>query len=132
MTERPASCRWCGKPFRRRTTGGRTQLYCRPRCRRDFHAAARSFGLVQLSAGRGSRAEPGSAATATHTLARVPEVGSGYPRQRKAIVVALDVLPEGVADLRRAGWLTGNADDDAVADAVSSLVQRALALRLRP
>jgi hypothetical protein len=65
-------------------------------------------------------------------LAGSEKSGPAYQRDREVIVVALDVLPEGVADLRGTGWLTGDADNDAVADAVLGLVQRALATRLRP
>lgn len=50
------------------------------------------------------------------------------------MILRLGILPNAVDDLRRLGWLNG-ADhrvDAAVLDAVTELVERAIALRLRP
>jgi hypothetical protein len=46
----------------------------------------------------------------------------------------LRILPDALADLRSLGWFgaAGNCNDAAVADAIVGLVERALALRLRP
>jgi hypothetical protein len=79
-----------------------------------------------------TRADPQNSAPATRTLAARPGSGPACARDREVVVVSLDVLPAGVGDLRRAGWLTGRSDDDSVADAVLALLQRALALRVRP
>jgi len=46
------SCYWCDRPFRARQGGGRAQRFCRPPCRRAFHAAARAWALDELAAGR--------------------------------------------------------------------------------
>ena len=45
------SCYWCDRPFRPRRTGGRAQRFCRPGCRRQFHAAARRWTLDAIGAG---------------------------------------------------------------------------------
>src|SRR3954468_19935904 len=44
-------CCWCDRPFRARRTGGRAQRFCRPTCRRQFHAAARRWALEAFDAG---------------------------------------------------------------------------------
>jgi len=46
------SCSWCNQPFRRRQSGGHSQRFCRPSCRRAFHAAARAWTLDALAEGR--------------------------------------------------------------------------------
>ena len=45
------ACVWCDRPFRQRQTGGRLQRFCRPGCRRQFHAAARRWALDAMAAG---------------------------------------------------------------------------------
>jgi hypothetical protein len=50
-TASATSCPWCGRGFRPRVSGGRTQRFCQPRCRRSFHAAARSWALDAVAAG---------------------------------------------------------------------------------
>jgi hypothetical protein len=44
-------CCWCGRPFRARQSGGKPQRFCRPACRRAFHAAARTWVLDVVAAG---------------------------------------------------------------------------------
>ena len=44
-------CYWCDRPYRARRTGGHAQRFCRPRCRRAFHAAARRWALEAIAAG---------------------------------------------------------------------------------
>jgi hypothetical protein len=47
--------------------------------------------------------------------------------------LSLSVLPDVIKDLGRLGWLGGSQRlDDAVADAIVELVERAIALGLRP
>jgi hypothetical protein len=46
------SCPWCDRPFQARRDGGKRQVFCRTACRRAFHAAARSWVLGGLAAGR--------------------------------------------------------------------------------
>src|SRR5690348_3425295 len=46
------SCVWCDRRFRPRQSGGRSQRFCRPSCRRAFHAAVRAWALDELAAGR--------------------------------------------------------------------------------
>lgn len=45
------ACHWCDRPSRRRRPGGRPQRFCRPNCRRQFHAAARRRTLDAIVAG---------------------------------------------------------------------------------
>ena len=45
------ACVWCDRAFRSRRTGGRAQRFCRPSCRRQFHAAARRWALDAIGAG---------------------------------------------------------------------------------
>jgi hypothetical protein len=48
-------------------------------------------------------------------------------------LVSLTVLPNVVDELRRLGWTTnGGLLDDAVGDAIVELVERAIAMGLRP
>lgn len=54
--------------------------------------------------------------------------------EHRPMIMMLEILPNAVDDLCRLGWLDG-ADhrvDAAVLDAVAELVERAIALRLRP
>jgi len=45
------TCLWCGRGFTPRATGGKTQRFCRPRCRRAFDAAGRRWIAVALTSG---------------------------------------------------------------------------------
>jgi len=45
-------CCWCKRQFQPRQSGGRPQRFCRPTCRRAFHAVARAWALDELAAGR--------------------------------------------------------------------------------
>ena len=44
-------CRWCGRAFTPRATGGKAQRVCRPACRRAFDAAGRRWVAWALAAG---------------------------------------------------------------------------------
>jgi hypothetical protein len=126
-------CRWCGNTFHPRATGGRPQRFCRPACRREFFAAVRSWAVAELEAGRVTAAKLRNGTPATCALAA--RRGRAMAEQRHPddiITVSFDVLPEGVENLRRGGWLTGRGDPDAIADAVAGVLQRAIAMRLRP
>jgi len=54
--------------------------------------------------------------------------------RRAPIVLKLNILPNALADLRRLGWFgaAGHCNDAAIIDAVVELVERGLALGLRP
>jgi hypothetical protein len=70
--------------------------------------------------------------TPTRTLAAGRE--GETPEQRNqddTITVSFDVLPVGVENLRRDGWVTGHAEPNVITDAVLAVMQRALTLRLR-
>lgn len=67
MNELP-SCFWCNRPFRARRDGGRTQRFCRPSCRRAFHAAARAWALDAIATGVMTVADLKNGLPATRTL----------------------------------------------------------------
>jgi hypothetical protein len=80
-------CAWCGRPYQERRTGGRTQRFCRPSCRRSFHAAVRAWALDAIAHGTLTLAEVRSGAAATRALlptamSQVPVGGrpGGIPR----------------------------------------------------
>jgi hypothetical protein len=54
--------------------------------------------------------------------------------QMALIPVRLEILPNAVVDLRRLGWLddANQCNGSTIANVVVGLVERALALRLRP
>jgi hypothetical protein len=125
-------CPWCTRLFRPRR-GGHAQRYCRPSCRREFHGAARAWVLDAIASGALTLADIRSGSAATRAL--LSEAEGTLPRVRhRPMVLRLEILPNAVDDLCRLGWLDG-ADyrvDAAVLDAVAELVERAIALRLRP
>jgi hypothetical protein len=45
------ACFWCGKNFKPRANGGKTQRFCRPLCRRVFDAAGRRWVAEAIAAG---------------------------------------------------------------------------------
>jgi len=124
-------CPWCTRLFRPRR-GGHAQRYCRPSCRRAYHAAARSWVLDAIASGALTLADVRTGSAATRAL--LSEAEGTLPRVRhRPIVLRLEILPNAVDDLRCLGWLDGadQRNNSAVADAVVGLVERALALRLR-
>lgn len=44
-------CFWCSRAFTRRTTGGKPQRFCSPRCRRALDAAGRRYIRDALAGG---------------------------------------------------------------------------------
>ncbi len=72
MSEAPA-CVWCNRPFRARGGGGRPQRFCRPSCRRSFHAAARAWALNAIENGALTVADIRSGFAATRALLGEPE-----------------------------------------------------------
>jgi hypothetical protein len=129
----PSRCGWCNRLFRPRQDGGKQQKFCRSSCRREFHAAARAWALAAIASGALSRVDVRSGPAATRTL--LSEAEGTLPRVRhRPVVLRLEILPNAVDDLCRLGWLDG-ADhrfDAAVLDAVVVLVERGIALGLRP
>ena len=65
----PPICPWCSRPFRSRRTGGRSQRFCRPICRRQFHAAARRWAVDMIDAGNLTVADLKNGRVATCALA---------------------------------------------------------------
>jgi hypothetical protein len=61
-------CPWCARSFQARQTGGRSQRFCRPSCRRAFHAAARTWALDAIAAGHLTIGDLKAGFTATRTL----------------------------------------------------------------
>ena len=90
-------CAWCGRPYQERQTGGRTQRFCRPSCRRSFHAAVRAWALDAIAHGTLTLAEVTSGAAATRALvpAATSPVSVGVrhlgsiPRLRRPARIAL-------------------------------------------
>jgi hypothetical protein len=75
IEEAPTSCVWCDRPFRARQTGGRSQRFCRPFCRRSFHAAVRTWAIDAIANGTLTVAQVKDGVSATRALApaaRVP------------------------------------------------------------
>jgi hypothetical protein len=126
-------CSWCDRLFRPRQGGGKQQKFCRPSCRRAFHGAARTWVLDAIASSALTVADIRSGSAATRAL--LSEAEGLLPRVRhRPMVLRLEILQSAVDDLCRLGWLDG-ADhrvDAAVLDAVVELVERAIALRLRP
>jgi hypothetical protein len=125
-------CAWCDRSFRPRQDGGKQQKFCRPSCRRAFHAAGRTWVLDAVASGALTLADIKDSAA---TRALLSEAEGTLPRVRhRPMVLRLEILQNAVDDLCRLGWLDG-ADhrvDAAVLNAVAELVERAIALRLRP
>src|SRR5215469_2405530 len=67
------SCRWCDSLFGPRQTGGRAQRFCRPSCRRAFHAAARNWALGAIVNGTLGVEDIRNSAPGTRALLRVEE-----------------------------------------------------------
>jgi hypothetical protein len=124
-------CPWCTRLFRPRR-GGHAQRYCRPSCRRECHAAARVWTLAAIASGALSPVDVRSGPAATRTLPLCEEEQARRVA-RSSVDLSLSVLPDVIEDLGRLGWLGGlRRLDDAVADAVVELVERGIALGLRP
>lgn len=51
-TRSSGRCPWCGRDFSPRTTGGKPQRFCSPRCRRAMDAGLRAWATEELAAGR--------------------------------------------------------------------------------
>jgi hypothetical protein len=87
------------------------------------HAASGALTVADIRSG---------AATTRALLSKAEAI---LPRMRhRPMILRLEILQNAVDDLRRLGWLDG-ADhrvEAAVLDAVAELVERAIALRLRP
>jgi hypothetical protein len=125
-------CFWCDRLFRPRQDGGKQQNFCRPSCRRAFHAALRVWALDAVGGGALTITDIKNGLNATRAL--LPAAETVLPGIRRPIVLELKILPEAVADLKRLGWLNEacQSSNSAIADAVVELTERALALRLRP
>ena len=61
-------CAWCGGAFTPRSTGGHTQRFCCPTCRRDFDAAGRRWVAEAIACGLLSLAQIRKGAAATRAL----------------------------------------------------------------
>jgi hypothetical protein len=63
-----ASCPWCGRAFRRRTTGGTDQRFCGAGCRHAFWTAARRWVLRAVETGLLSADMLKAAQTSVHAV----------------------------------------------------------------
>ena len=50
--EQRARCAWCAQTFPTRSSGGKPQKFCKTRCRRAFHSAARIWAELEIREGR--------------------------------------------------------------------------------
>jgi hypothetical protein len=115
-----------------RPSGGRAQRFCRSACRRKFHAAVRRWGLDAVGTGALTIADIRNGSATTRALLLCGEEQTGRVR-RGSVDLSFRVLPNVIEDLGRLGWLVGaRRVDDAVAAAVAELVERGIALGLRP
>jgi hypothetical protein len=129
---RSISCAWCGRPFRTRQSGGLAQRFCRPACRRNFHAAVRRWGLDVIGSGALTIADIQNGPPTTRALP-LSEEEQTRRVGRASVDLSLRILPSVIEDLSQLGWVVGARRlDDAVADAVVELIERAIALGLRP
>lgn len=121
MTEEtPTSCVWCEGPFRARLTGGRAQRFCRPSCRRAFHAAVRSSALDAIGDGTLTLAEIRNHGPATRALCRSgdqlsPLTDTGSPDNTLPYLPArfiVEVPRSTIEGFVRLGWLRGNERHD--------------------
>jgi hypothetical protein len=132
MSDAPR-CSWCDRTFRPRQ-GGRAQRFCRPSCRRAFHAAARSWVLAGLAAGHiaisdvkngplATRALPGSAISPFPTHEGPPPQPASAEGQDclpDDFGVLLDEMDEILGEptiplLVRLRWLAGDRQKDRAA-----------------
>ena len=49
MLAQGTECRWCGRTFAPRATGGHAQRFCRPACRRALDRAGRKFVAAAIA-----------------------------------------------------------------------------------
>lgn len=80
MRDDSQRCSWCERPFRSRQSGGRSQRFCRPSCRRAYHAALRIWALDAIASGALSLADIRKGAAATRAL--LSEAEGILPRVR--------------------------------------------------
>jgi len=98
ITSDVLSCCWCDRPFEPRQTGGRMQRFCRPSCRRSFHAVVRTWALDAIADGTLSIEEIRSGAPATRALRRA----TGLAAARRRIAASCPSLPAGAVCCRSA------------------------------
>ena len=96
MSEAPA-CFWCNRPFRARRTGGRSQRFCRPSCRRSFHAAARLWALKAIENGALTVADIRNGLPATRALLLAVEEPAPTSTPG-TILLRLEIVSEVIAE----------------------------------
>jgi hypothetical protein len=87
------SCVWCERFFRPRKSGGKGQRFCRPSCRRAFHAAARAWALDALAIGRLTIADLRKGAPGDARVASSGRGGATQLADRGAFFLELETLP---------------------------------------
>src|SRR5215467_3484342 len=113
MIELP-SCSWCDRPFRPRQSGGRAQRFCRPSCRRAFHAAMRAWALNAIAQGRLTLADVKNNAPTTRALLVDPNLTVSVPEVPRPLSRAPAIADETTLAADELGALLGN-----ILDAVS-------------
>jgi hypothetical protein len=119
----PPLCPWCDSQFRPRQTGGRAQRFCRPSCRRAFHAAARNWALGAIVNGALGVEDIRNSAPATRALrrgggtagpgldTRSPSHACPYPLARFLVEVPKSTIEAFV----RFGFIASDQQDDLAA-----------------
>jgi hypothetical protein len=90
-------CAWCDQPFRMRHSGGHAQRFCRPACRRKFHAAVRRWGLDAVGTGALTIADIRNGPATTRALIR-GGISLGTAPEAETEVDALGALLRDILD----------------------------------
>jgi hypothetical protein len=77
MSDAPR-CSWCSRRFRARQGGGHMQQFCRPPCRRAFHAAARRWVLDAIASGALTIGDIRNGLPATRAFPTSAEIDPAY------------------------------------------------------
>jgi hypothetical protein len=92
----------------------------------------RRWALEAIASGALTMADIQTSPAATRALPHDIEAGTRAHR-RGTMVLTVQILPNAISDLSRLGWLLGaRRFDDGVAAAVAEMVERGIALGLRP
>jgi hypothetical protein len=122
-TEGGLHCFWCGRAFTPRATGGHPQTFCKPACRRAFHAEARTWVLAELAAGHIAISEVKNGSAATRALcgsgdraSPLPDTGSPENALPDLMARFLVEVPRSTIEaFVRFGFIRPNQQDDLAA-----------------
>jgi hypothetical protein len=123
------ACLWCSRPFRPRESGGRAQRFCRPSCRRAFHAGTRAWALDELAARRVSIGDFKNSLHATRALVPAAFSGSAVQEAPRQLPVP-EAPPDEAAALQsdELGALLGDILDTLSTEEIGQLPEPVWAL----